>query len=151
MRLEKLSAITELVSSVAILATLVYLAIQTQQNTQAIQASVRQSMLAEDRELLYKQIDYPFIDWTTIDGRQLSPDQLFQVRQWLTAFLRNREGLWLQYQAGGIDGVTWSTYRSVIGQVLASRLAREIWEYRVARGEFTQGFVDDVDSIDEEP
>jgi len=106
-------------------------------------------MLTEDRELLYKQIDYPFMDWTTIDQKELTPDQMFQVRQWLTAFLRNSEGLWLQYEAGGIDPTTWSTYRSVIGQILSSDLAREIWNYRVARGAFTQAFVDDVNSIED--
>ena len=71
------SAIAELVSSIAILATLAYLAIQTQQNTQALQASVRQSMLTEDRELLYKQMDYPFMDWTTIDQKE--PEQHIEV------------------------------------------------------------------------
>ena len=60
-KLEKLSALAELVSAIAILVTLGYLAIQTQQNTAAIQASVRQAMLSDDMELIHQLIDYPML------------------------------------------------------------------------------------------
>ena len=147
MKVEKLSAVAELVSSIAILATLGYLAIQTQQNTQAIQATVRQSMLTEDRELLFWQFEYPWLDMISIDEREFSPDELFQVRAFLTAFFRSRENQWLQLQAGVIDEVTWSTYRSPLANVLRSEVVRENWRFRVERGEFTAGFVAEVDRM----
>jgi hypothetical protein len=53
--------------------------IQTQQNTQAIQTTARQAMLAENRELLFKQMVYAFFDSTTIDEKALAPDQLFSA------------------------------------------------------------------------
>jgi hypothetical protein len=77
MKLEKLSAIAELVSSVAILVTLGYLAVETRQNTLATQATVRQAMLAEDRELLFKTMEYPFI--LTVPIQELTPEQAYQV------------------------------------------------------------------------
>lgn len=59
MKIEKLSAWSEIVSSIAILLTLVYLAIQTgqnatqmQQNAEAIKASTRQQMLSTDMAFL---------------------------------------------------------------------------------------------------
>ena len=154
MKVEKLSAIAELVSSIAIVVTLAYLAIQTQQNTLAIQATVRQSMLEEDRELLFKQIDYPFLAPTTYDQSELTPDQQSQRQSWITAFFRARESHWLQYQAGVIDETTWSSYRFPLGIVLASDLSRSQWQASVDRGEFAQGFIDDVhtflsDSLDQ--
>ncbi len=48
----KLSAISEILSSVAILVTLIYLAIQTQQNADATQADTRQAILAADQQFL---------------------------------------------------------------------------------------------------
>ena len=58
----KWSAVAEIVSSIAILVTLGYLAIQTSQNTQAC---IRQSMLTDEREMLFKQMDYPFVSRLT--------------------------------------------------------------------------------------
>ena len=147
MKLEKLTAIAELVSSIAILVTLGYLAVQTRQNTQAIQATVRQAMLAEDRELLYWQFENPYLDMVSLDEKELSPDQQFKVRAFLTAFFRSRENQWLQYQAGVIDATTWLTYRSPLVNVLESEVVRENWRFRAARGEFTDGFVAEVDRI----
>ena len=60
----KWSAIAEVLSSVAIVATLLYLVIQTQQNAAAIQASSRQTMLMADWEVL-----------------QLSPNDHLQVKE----------------------------------------------------------------------
>jgi hypothetical protein len=59
MKIEKLSAWSEIVSSIAILLTLVYLAIQTgknaaqtRQNGEAIKVSTRQQMLGTDMAFL---------------------------------------------------------------------------------------------------
>ena len=68
-----------------------YLATQTEQNTAAVQASVRQAILyRENRESLYKIIEYPFL------GRacNLTEEQKTQTRAYLAAFLRMRENYW---------------------------------------------------------
>jgi hypothetical protein len=147
MKLEKLSALAELVSSIAIVLTLVYLAIQTQQNTDAVHASVRQAMLAEDRELMFKIIDNPYLTPSQIDSRNLTKDQQLQFDNWLIIFFRARENHWLQYQAGVIDEATWETYRFPIRLALSSEPGREQWQLRSGRGEFAQGFVDDVNAF----
>jgi hypothetical protein len=49
MKIEKLAAIGELVSSVAIVSTLVYLAVQTQQTNSALIGNSRQATLMADR------------------------------------------------------------------------------------------------------
>ena len=147
MKLEKLAAIAEIVSSVAIVMTLGYLAIQTQQNAAAIRATIRQGMLSEETQLLLSQLPYPFINSTTLDERELTPDQRIQVRTWTTAFLRVRENHWLQFQAGVIDEATWRAYRLPIRIVLGTRVGQEEWEFRKDRGEFAQGFVDDVNGF----
>jgi hypothetical protein len=147
MKLEKISAIAEILSSIAIVLTLVYLAVQTQQNTSALQANVRQGMLAEETQLILSQLDYPFLNAMTIDDRELDLDQRLQARTWITAFLRVRENHWLQYQAGVIDETTWQAYRLPIRIVLSSNVGREEWALRRSRGEFTEGFVDDVDNF----
>lgn len=147
MKLEKWSAVAEIVSSVAILLTLAYLAIQTSQNTQAIQASIRQAMLADERELLFKVMDYPFVSPFGYVGRELTIDEQAQLETWNLMFMRNRENQWLQYQNGVIDAATWNTYRSAIPVILATEYGASSWERRSGRGEFDSGFVRNVNEL----
>jgi hypothetical protein len=39
------------------------------------------------------------------------------------------------------------TYRSPLANVLQSEVVRENWRFRVARGEFTEGFVGEVERM----
>ena len=57
----KVSAAAEILSSVAILATLVYLAIEIQQSAEANQANTRQAILASDQQFLELLVDSPEI------------------------------------------------------------------------------------------
>jgi len=146
-RIEKLSAIAELVSAVAIVLTLGYLAVETQQNTAAIQATVRQSMLSDDVAILLKQMDYPHVMPGAYGGRDLTADEEVQLMSWLIAFIRTRENHWLQYQYGVIDEATWASYRAPLGSVLSQRFSRSFWEARIATGAYAPGFVGDVNGL----
>ena len=141
MNVEKLSAIAELISSVAVVVTLGYLAIQTQQNTTAIQASVRQAMLTDDREMLLNQIEFPVVVTGRTGSEDLTDEELVQVAASLVAFVRVKENQWLQYQNGVIDEETWSTYKAPIPLVLSTDFCRSWWRNRSGRGEFDEGFV----------
>ena len=140
----KWSAIAEILGAVAVVVTLLYLsaqtrylATQTQQNTAAIQASVRQAMLSEDRESLYKIIEYPFL------GRAcgLTEEQKVQTRAYLFAFLRMRENYWIQYRNGVLDESTWESYKQPLSSVvLDSEFGRNLWRGVAAGSELEPGF-----------
>jgi hypothetical protein len=147
MKLEKISAVAEIVSSVAIVVTLVYLAIQTQQNTAAVQASVRQGMLESDRALLTLQVEHPEIVITRDTRVDLTEEDAVRLGAYLIAVVRVRENQWLQYQNGVIDERTWLTYRAAIPPVFSSERPRAWWRNRSANGEFDQGFVELVNQI----
>ena len=138
----KWSAVAEIISSVAILITLLYLAIQTQQNTDAVQASVRQAILAEDREALYKLIEYPALNKRT----ELSDEEAVQVRAFIIAFIRMRENHWLQYQNGVLDEATWLSYREpLLNVVFHSTLGRVVWKDQ-AETIVNPGFVQSINT-----
>jgi len=146
MKLEKLSALAELVSSVAIVLTLGYLAVQTRQNTLAIQATVRQAMLTEDRELLFKQMEYPFVS-LRYPTEELTVEQQIQLDSWTLVFFRARENHWLQYQNGVIDEATWVAYRQPLYNLLAREYYRALWREYSERGDFDLGFVEQVNEF----
>ena len=145
----KWSAIAEILGAVGILITLAYLAlqtrylaVQTEQNTAAIQASVRQAMVSEDRESLYKIIEYPFLNRPC----NLTPEQTEQTRAYLMAFLRIRENHWVQYQQGVLDEGTWQVYRKPLsGVVLRWELGRKLWQD--SRADIDVGFAENVDEL----
>ena len=136
MRVEKIAAVAEIVSSVAIVVTLAYLAIQTQQNTLAIQASVRQDMLESDRALLFLQVENPSITIARATDIDLTDEDVVQLASYLTAVVRVRENQWLQYQNGVIDERTWLSYRTPIGAVLSTERTRSWWRKTTANGTF---------------
>lgn len=138
----KWSAVAEIVSSIAILITLIYLAVQTQQNTDAVQAASRQGMLEQDRQSLYRVMEYPFLNQRT----NLSQEQEVQLTAYLLAFLRMRENHWVQFENGLLDETTWAAYRNALVPVIfSSRFGRELWRKETEeRHEFAQGFVENV-------
>lgn len=145
----KWAAIAQVFSAVGVLLTLAYLAQQTrylaeqtEQNTAAVQASVRQAMVSEDRESLYKIIEYPFLTRPC----NLTPEQTAQTRAYLLAFLRIRENHWVQFQKGVLDEATWETYRRALaGVVLNSETGRSLWQAN--RYGFDEGFGKSVDEL----
>ena len=61
MNTSKVADIAEIVSSIAILITLIFLVIQMQQNTAAIQGNTRTATFTADFENLHKSVDHPEI------------------------------------------------------------------------------------------
>ena len=138
------SAIAEILSAVAIVVTLGYLAIQTQQNTAAVQASVRQSMLEADRESLYMQVQNPFL----FRRSGLDEDEQLQLIAFMTAFIRTRENFWIQYRNGVLDQDTWESYRgALVNVIFSSEFGRRVWEQQTGSElVFDRGFVDSINT-----
>jgi hypothetical protein len=144
----KWSAIAEIVGATSILITLLYLAIQTGQNTAAVQASTRQAILAEDRALLELRIQYP--ELVVLQGAEpgsLSDEEIVRLSSWLTIFVRNRENQFIQRRNEGIDEATLESYASVIVPLLSYEVTRAWWTSRVANGEFDPTFTAYIDEL----
>jgi hypothetical protein len=122
----KTSAVAEILSSVAILATLVYLGIEINQNAEATQADTRQSMLASDQQLLQLIIEKPdlHILWYK---PELNDEEKVRLSYFLVLHFRMRENNWLQNQNGILDDATWLSYRSSILAILSSPRTRHWW------------------------
>jgi hypothetical protein len=122
MTISDLGALGELVSAVAVVLTLWYLAIQIRQNTHAMEESKRlalaqtyqmradalQGMLVHAAESHYigplitklTQLGYPE-DVSSLD--QLTPDERGRFRQWQIAQQTHWDNMYFQYQQGYLD------------------------------------------------
>ena len=118
----ELGALGELVSAIAVVITLIYLAVQIRQNTHSIEENRRlalaqtyqlradalQEMLVRAAESQYigplitklTQLGYPE-DVTALD--RLTPDERGRFRQWQIAQQTHWDNLYFQYQQGFLD------------------------------------------------
>ena len=122
----KASSIAEILSSVAILITLVYLVVEIQQNAEATQAETRQAVLDSDQQYLEFYVDSPELMVFQYQS-DLSDEQRIRLSFSLVTFIRMRENNWLQYENGTLDDVTWQTYRLSIISQLSAPQSRAWW------------------------
>lgn len=145
MKWAKLSAIAEILSSIAIVVTLIYLAIQTQQNTAALQANSRDAVLEADLQHLYRIVDDPAI-WLSYSKEDLTDEEKVRLFHFLGAFIRIRERDWLQYRSGALDEETWSAFQVALIGTLSSMNTRKWWDAVSESGGFDAAFVEHLNS-----
>ena len=151
-KLQEYALLAEIISAIAIIISLIFVGFQIRQsaketalNTEAIQSSVRQTMLSEDREAIRMVIDYPSLNQRT----NLTPEQEVRVTGWLIAIIRMRENYYVQYQKGLLDEVTWFSYRDALIPVLfCSKFGRNVWNQYYWNPDFVKYMNDWVNDTD---
>lgn len=124
----KWSAISEILSSVAIILTLGYLAIEIHQNTVAIKAEARTTLWEMHIGIIDHMIQYPEIRFTWSQQEPLTDEQRVRLSIWLFKFVGHREFMWLQYRDGIVDEQTWETLLSDLDQLWLHPRIRSWWE-----------------------
>jgi len=134
MKLERLSAVAEIVSSIAIVLTLVYLAIQTQQLTiqaqqtnDALLTGSREATMMADVTLLSASISHPEIR-LNIMRPEITEAEFAELAAYLGGLVRVREFAWFQYQAGIMDEAAWRSYIAPIARILNSPQGEITWQ-----------------------
>jgi hypothetical protein len=140
----------QVVSSTAILITLVYLALENRQNTAALKANSRQSMISNDLAGLHYVAENTDVIASAVDSSSLTPEQQCRMHYVWTYFFRLREHEWLQYKNGVLDQETWKTFLATIPLLLSTEATRHWW-HSVGRLGFERGagsgFAEVVDEL----
>lgn len=142
MNTSKLADISEIVSSIAIVITLIFLTVQMKQNTDAIQANSRHTIITTDMDILTEGISYPSIE-QSMYKQELTEDEKIQLEWWLIKLCRTREHQWFQYQSGLLDENTWKSYLTGLSRNLSFARTRGWWEL-TSYDYFDDEFVDEV-------
>jgi hypothetical protein len=98
----KWSSIAEIISAIAILVTLLYLAIQTQQNALALRANSQQGLLEQQTEFLNLVVAEPEL-FLLFEKQNLTPLETSKLYAFMTIWVRGRESMYRQYMLGAID------------------------------------------------
>lgn len=143
----KWASIAEIISSVAILVTLLYLAIQTKQNTDAINSQSRQS-LAESA--VFEQtiwLKNPELSSFIVDASiEMTFEQKVQLDSLMLLSLTRREFAFRQYQAGVLDENVWNQESEIVALLLGTERTRSWWN-TLGRNGFGDNFSKAVDLI----
>jgi len=128
MNWSKASAIAEITSSVAVVITLVYLLLELQQNTDALEASTRQAALDNSMQTLQVGIDYPEL-WLSRTKETLTETERVRLSAYLLQTVRRGQVAWQQYQAGALDEAGWEdVQRAMVGNLTATQ-PMKWWNY----------------------
>ncbi len=117
----------EIISTFAVLITLVYLAKQVHQGNLLLGSEARQAQVHTDQEHLYKFIEHPELVHAYTSKDPISDDARIRLNFWIIASIRAREFEWTQYQHGALDKDTWANYSQVIPFTLGTKRARQLW------------------------
>jgi hypothetical protein len=130
-----------------ILVTLFYLAIQTQQNTNAINSQSRQS-LAESA--VFEQtiwMQYPQLSSFIVDSSlDMSFEDKVQLDSLMLLSMSRREFAFRQYQAGVLNESVWRQEVAVIALLIGTERTRSWWN-AVGKSGFETEFSNAVDAI----
>ena len=157
---ERIQVITEIVSALAVIVTLVFLIIeirlnteQTTLNVRAVEADAYQGLIAQMTHINKRGLDYPeFQDiwrrWQQGDSN-LPREEYGQVNSYLWMIIRHADLAYYQYERGIIDEERFLAVITVLtGPLKASVRVREEWDRRKLN--LVQGFKDTIDNYIEE-
>lgn len=104
--LQEWSAIAEILSSVAVLATLVFFVVEIQQTNDAVRANTYQGMAAMTVDFNAQFFENPevaeFIARTASEEYELSAAEAIRLRAMISASYRMMNNVWFQYEVGTI-------------------------------------------------
>ena len=129
MKLKRFSLISEIVSSTAVVVTLVILTLELSGNTEATLALNRQSIAARAENLLMResQADIATVIVKADEGVPLDPVETRMLFGFTAARLRNAEEAYLQYRDGRVSKEYWETRGKAVVRSLATPANRQFW------------------------
>ena len=146
MTIEESGALAEVVAAIAVLITLIYLSVQVRQANLFAKSQARQRMMEHAQAELYTQMADPSITHCIVKDDKLTEEEQASLSMFLTAFMRQRELEWFQYQDGIIDEDVYQAYHQVIA-IFLSQDRTKAWWNTIGRFAFEDKFVNEVDSF----
>lgn len=149
MKLEQLANLGEFIGGIAVIASLIYLAVQIRQNTQSVKSSTLATNTSIWSSMLVNLADDGKSEaylYGMLGREDISPAQLLQFVQIARAMLVSFETQHYQYLHGALDSDIYLGYeRSCRDQMLVYPGFQMIWE--ITRESFSPAFIALVDRL----
>lgn len=146
MSISDLGSIANLLSAIAVLATLIYLSRQVRQANTLARSEARQRMFVQAQAELYQWMGDAKLRECFAKPTELTREEQGKMHYFLLAAMRARETEWFQYRDGAMAEEVYRAYHDVIGLHLGIARTRRWWS-TVGRVGFDPGFVAVVDRM----
>ncbi len=148
-KLSSWASIAEIVSSVAVIVTLVVLILEIRGNTQEIRAAAITNLSGRTQSLITGAMANPALVEANVreaQGEELSPSDEYLLNQALALRMKYTEESFLAYRAGRLNEDLWLTRANLLLDYLENENNRRRWAARQGRGWYVQSFVDWLNS-----
>jgi hypothetical protein len=129
-------AIGQIVGALAVVVSLVYLAIQIRQSTRVMMAESARAAVAAVRDFNKSMIEDPSVAKIFRMGAEnlsnLTIDERAQFAHVALNFFKTAEDLHYQYVRGTLDNDVWESWRTIVAVYATSPGFREYWSSRSA-------------------
>ena len=148
MSLSDWASIGSLVSSIVVLISLIYLALQVRQAERNQQASIRQGRATRAVDIILATGEpscAQALPKGTAGNSEITPAEFGQFTAIYGAFLASAEDTFLQHREGLLSEAVFASFRESWRQTLAQPGVRALWKLR--RHGFESGFVAFMDTL----
>ena len=148
MNWEAISAIADILGAIAVVITLIYLALQVRQNTQATRASTRhavtESIMGPPNNFLQNE-SFRKSFLAHLNGEDLDTEQAFQLHIYGYITMKSWEDMHYQYRNGLLTEEEWQPLRANLQYILHSSVWQDYWKRE--RQIYSKPFREEVDQI----
>ena len=147
MTITELGALGEFVGAIAVVATLIYLALQVRQHTFTTKAQMVQDAAAAQQRVLMRLMDDDMVQATIRrqNGEPRTDADVAKRRTWFTANLRGHESYYYQYQQGLFDEGIHHAKTNALRGMARDEAFRAVWSE--SRGNWSPDFADYIDGL----
>ena len=131
MNWEAISTVSEVIGAIAVVVSLIYLALQVRQNTQMSKSETRQTIadaLTRPPSDFFTDPGFARNFLKHIDGENLEAEQVLQLQAYCYITLRTWENIHYQYRSGMLNEDEWEALHRNVKALLQAPMWRDYWE-----------------------
>ena len=148
MNWEAVSAIGQVIGAIAVVISLVYLAVQIRDNTRSTKSATRQAIVDSIVSVNLAMAQSDAIARalrSNVDGQRLEPHEILQQLAHCYSYMRTWENVHFQYRSGMLSDEDWSGFRQNVKALLQIPAFSDFWERE--RDVFSPAFRSEVTAI----
>jgi hypothetical protein len=149
MNWDAIGAIAELLGALAVFLTLIYLAIQTKNNTRAVRSAAFHQVRESFSEVSLAMLQDPSISTLLLrisnDDTSLTDDEYERFRSFLNTFVRRGESAFFQSSDGSLQLESWLGIKQTIVGVVDNEYGR-LWMKNNTEGRFTKAYLAELNN-----
>ena len=131
LNLDALGNLGEFIGALAVVVSILYLAIQIRQNTRALRGTAHETATARFQTFSLALWTHPessrLFHRALNDPENLDPEERFRVNQALSSIFRGLETTYWQSRRGNVDNEIWESHRATLRNLMRSPGTREWW------------------------